>query len=147
MIRRPPISTRTDTLFPYTTLFRSRVRVLPAWISTIRSPAASVSLSLAFSLAPAGYLLADGPVERTTIDWAAAVPARATAATAATDPRARSGTGSSGQDLALPSFVVLHVFPHVQTALVTGQTLTASFGAGSNGQAERSRGGKEGVRN
>src|SRR3546814_18021694 len=34
MIRRPPISTRTDTLFPYTTLFRSddalaaRVRLL-----------------------------------------------------------------------------------------------------------------------
>src|SRR3546814_15567287 len=25
MIRRPPISTRTDTLFPYTTLFRSLV--------------------------------------------------------------------------------------------------------------------------
>src|SRR3546814_13559203 len=28
MIRRPPRSTRTDTLFPYTTLFRSRVHVL-----------------------------------------------------------------------------------------------------------------------
>src|SRR3546814_5684741 len=27
MIRRPPISTRTDTLFPYTTLFRSRTRL------------------------------------------------------------------------------------------------------------------------
>src|SRR3546814_2044025 len=27
MIRRPPRSTRTDTLFPYTTLFRSNVRV------------------------------------------------------------------------------------------------------------------------
>src|SRR3546814_4536636 len=26
MIRRPPISTRTDTLFPYTTLFRSQCR-------------------------------------------------------------------------------------------------------------------------
>src|SRR3546814_3666576 len=26
MIRRPPISTRTDTLLPYTTLFRSAVR-------------------------------------------------------------------------------------------------------------------------
>src|SRR3546814_9929491 len=26
MIRRPPISTRTDTLFPYTTLFRSHLR-------------------------------------------------------------------------------------------------------------------------
>src|SRR3546814_13204031 len=31
MITRPPISTRTDTLFPYTTLFRShRDRVAPA---------------------------------------------------------------------------------------------------------------------
>src|SRR3546814_6643933 len=27
MIRRPPRSTRTDTLFPYTTLFRSVVRL------------------------------------------------------------------------------------------------------------------------
>src|SRR3546814_11868967 len=27
MIRRPPISTRTDTLFPYTTLFRSRLLI------------------------------------------------------------------------------------------------------------------------
>src|SRR3546814_12454195 len=29
MIRRPPRSTRTDTLFPYTTLFRSLVRRAP----------------------------------------------------------------------------------------------------------------------
>src|SRR3546814_17967441 len=29
MIRRPPRSTRTDTLFPYTTLFRSRPRCPP----------------------------------------------------------------------------------------------------------------------
>src|SRR3546814_12263603 len=29
MIRRPPRSTRTDTLFPYTTLFRSHVDDLP----------------------------------------------------------------------------------------------------------------------
>src|SRR3546814_1124724 len=28
MIRRPPRSTRTDTLFPYTTLFRSMPRVI-----------------------------------------------------------------------------------------------------------------------
>src|SRR3546814_6794817 len=27
MIRRPPRSTRTDTLFPYTTLFRAQTRV------------------------------------------------------------------------------------------------------------------------
>src|SRR3546814_15502150 len=30
MIRRPPRSTRTDTLFPYTTLFRSQLDVLVA---------------------------------------------------------------------------------------------------------------------
>src|SRR3546814_5256955 len=29
MIRRPPRSTRTDTLFPYTTLFRSPQQILP----------------------------------------------------------------------------------------------------------------------
>src|SRR3546814_10676245 len=28
MIRRPPRSTRTDTLFPYTTLFRSHIAVI-----------------------------------------------------------------------------------------------------------------------
>src|SRR3546814_7797126 len=31
MIRRPPRSTRTDTLFPYTTLFRSA-----SWIGSVR---------------------------------------------------------------------------------------------------------------
>src|SRR3546814_6466936 len=30
MIRRPPRSTRTDTLFPYTTLFRSRGPAIPS---------------------------------------------------------------------------------------------------------------------
>src|SRR3546814_9777687 len=33
MIRRPPISTRTDTLFPYTTLFRSS---RPAFLLALR---------------------------------------------------------------------------------------------------------------
>src|SRR3546814_4363933 len=34
MLRRPPRSTRTDTLFPYTTLFRSpeTCRALKAWL-------------------------------------------------------------------------------------------------------------------
>src|SRR3546814_10822974 len=36
MIRRPPRSTRTDTLFPYTTLFRSKTRG-PTQISLGRS--------------------------------------------------------------------------------------------------------------
>src|SRR3546814_5295598 len=33
MIRRPPRSTRTDTLFPYTTLFRSRSMAAAGWRS------------------------------------------------------------------------------------------------------------------
>src|SRR3546814_4766112 len=32
MIRRPPRSTRTDTLFPYTTLFRSTVSTLRSFV-------------------------------------------------------------------------------------------------------------------
>src|SRR3546814_17899222 len=35
MIRRPPRSTRTDTLFPYTTLFRSPFFRLPLCTSTV----------------------------------------------------------------------------------------------------------------
>src|SRR3546814_6030971 len=39
MIRRPPRSTRTDTLFPYTTLFRSNPRAVAArlWDGAARS--------------------------------------------------------------------------------------------------------------
>src|SRR3546814_14676232 len=36
MIRRPPRSTRTDTLFPYTTLFRSRSRAKARFISSLK---------------------------------------------------------------------------------------------------------------
>src|SRR3546814_13330845 len=51
MIRRPPISTRTDTLFPYTTLFRSRN--FPGRVhSRIRDAfLASPALVVAFALA------------------------------------------------------------------------------------------------
>src|SRR3546814_13594950 len=57
MIRRPPRSTRTDTLFPYTTLFRSRIlagsRASPARAAPVRArtqwldrkPALSMSAS------------------------------------------------------------------------------------------------------
>src|SRR3546814_15799179 len=44
MIRRPPRSTRTDTLFPYTTLFRSKIDH-PLWMLTFL-----VLTSLTFSL-------------------------------------------------------------------------------------------------
>src|SRR3546814_4808731 len=35
MIRRPPRSTRTDTLFPYTTLFRSLCSLLPRFYEAV----------------------------------------------------------------------------------------------------------------
>src|SRR3546814_5257940 len=50
MKRRPPRSTRTDTLFPYTTLFRS--------------PARSACASSMESQPPAGPPAADGPERR-----------------------------------------------------------------------------------
>src|SRR3546814_7203909 len=40
MVRQPPISTRTDTLFPFTTLFRSvavdEAHLVPAFVLTLR---------------------------------------------------------------------------------------------------------------
>src|SRR3546814_3873824 len=36
MIRRPPRSTRTDTLFPYTTLFRSPAAMRWSFLKTVR---------------------------------------------------------------------------------------------------------------
>src|SRR3546814_18793568 len=47
MIRRPPRSTRTDTLFPYTTLFRSRqniIELLLQWIDRDRKSTALKAL-------------------------------------------------------------------------------------------------------
>src|SRR3546814_8693247 len=46
MIRRPPRSTRTDTLFPYTTLFRSTA----GFLSRITAGRPYVTLKLATSL-------------------------------------------------------------------------------------------------
>src|SRR3546814_16212771 len=57
MIRRPPRSTRTDTLFPYTTLFRSRVARLIADVlrrfdddTTTRHALADEIIGVAFEL-------------------------------------------------------------------------------------------------
>src|SRR3546814_12855532 len=42
MIRRPPRTTRTDTLFPYTTLFRSSLALQPGPIMAAYAPSKSM---------------------------------------------------------------------------------------------------------
>src|SRR3546814_1672956 len=62
MIRRPPRSTRTDTLFPYTTLFRSR-----ASAASSTSPRATLMVVRAAASLAGGYMavsLKDRPVDR-----------------------------------------------------------------------------------
>src|SRR3546814_20337935 len=50
MIRRPPRSTRTDTLFPYTTLFRSSVKWKPIERTMFYASVATGFKSGAFNL-------------------------------------------------------------------------------------------------
>src|SRR3546814_19033939 len=59
MIRRPPRSTRTDTLFPYTTLFRS----LPSRISNAAFEAYPVKATLSEDLNANWKLLMEGQSE------------------------------------------------------------------------------------
>src|SRR3546814_5463386 len=65
MIRRPPRSTRTDTLFPYTTLFRSRacgLRPRSRSVAVLRSSAGPPSGGCGF---PGGATNGEpGPVEQ-----------------------------------------------------------------------------------
>src|SRR3546814_7260849 len=54
MIRRPPRSTRTDTLFPYTTLFRSPIQpiVLPSSSRRAERPGCSAGCAAAIQTKP-----------------------------------------------------------------------------------------------
>src|SRR3546814_14693085 len=89
MIRRPPRSTRTDTLFPYTTLFRSGVSAPmlrgPVFDSSALMAAAAAG-SLGVALAPPSMFARDLAAERLvqpfgiTIDagryWLTRLPSR-----------------------------------------------------------------------
>src|SRR3546814_2531979 len=61
MIRRPPRSTRTDTLFPYTTLFRSDTGRQRPWLCGFSNGAAmAASLLLSNPGAYSGLIMIDG---------------------------------------------------------------------------------------
>src|SRR3546814_9925682 len=61
MIRRPPSSTRTDTLFPYTTLFRSSARANDIF-PILGFLAAMASLAMPLNAWLVGFILAGAVV-------------------------------------------------------------------------------------
>src|SRR3546814_6734256 len=65
MIRRPPSTTRTDTLFPYTTLFRSGSEVLPVVVQSVSSEPAGSDLLVPVPAPP----LDAGPHRSYAFQW------------------------------------------------------------------------------
>src|SRR3546814_4939505 len=59
MIRRPPRSTRTDTLFPHPTLFRSYMINNPAYVAGNGAPERLVVSGAGLSLATPGGIITD----------------------------------------------------------------------------------------
>src|SRR3546814_5721707 len=90
MIRRPPGSTRTDTLFPYTTLFRSLLHVKGDGVETLedmeglklRGPTRQANaLISALGATPVGMpvpampeALSKGVIDGTVIPWEVTTP-------------------------------------------------------------------------
>src|SRR3546814_10916562 len=64
MIRRPPISTRTDTLFPYTTLFRSMESVWFVVIYSVSTLILVAQLDIRLALVVLAWLVAFGFLAR-----------------------------------------------------------------------------------
>src|SRR3546814_17794222 len=81
MIRRPPRSTRTDTLFPYTTLFRScRLTLLALFLVLWSAPAAASDL----------HPVRHGECRLWRIERGDAPPSHIMGKTHITDPRVRA---------------------------------------------------------
>src|SRR3546814_13945414 len=72
MIRRPPRSTLTDTLFPYTTLFRSRMSAMP--ISTALAGAAKPEQFMGLMPVVDGVVLPAQPMEPVASPYGTDVP-------------------------------------------------------------------------
>src|SRR3546814_12978542 len=73
MIRRPPRSTRTDTLFPYTTLFRSN-NVQPVKVDEFRIAVAETYDVIVRPMEDQAYSIIAEPLERDGIGRATLAP-------------------------------------------------------------------------
>src|SRR3546814_8788069 len=67
MIRRPPRSTRTDTLFPYTTLFRSRC--MPFWKPCVSAPLRYARTLCRFLISVTPHAFVRAPATTTRCAW------------------------------------------------------------------------------
>src|SRR3546814_9384009 len=77
MIRRPPRSTRTDTLFPYTTLFRSPADAAPRFRVTVAGetvrnaspdPVAAAKVAVEFAKTNDKFEIVGGAMGETLLD-------------------------------------------------------------------------------
>src|SRR3546814_13729153 len=93
MIRRPPRSTRTDTLFPYTTLFRSSIDAYVG-VSAGYDFATNLGLGLAYDWFEAGPEIAGADVDLNVQTLALGLEYRFRAEPSLCPPRPPSG-GSS----------------------------------------------------
>src|SRR3546814_16967553 len=68
MSRRPPRSTRTDTLFPYTTLFRSITDATIAAMESLGARRAAIAAAVGPCIGRASYEVDQGFVQRFVTD-------------------------------------------------------------------------------
>src|SRR3546814_9640553 len=94
MIRRPPRATRTNTLFPYTTLYRSDRVLFPSTISPTGNPRSASTDSITSPTAPVApttatlyCLLIDSSCRCTAVVLAGAAEAAPAGSCPAGDPR------------------------------------------------------------
>src|SRR3546814_3297558 len=112
MIRQPPGSTRTDTIFPYPTLFRSRTSIARLGITDTAPPEAGDSTPVS--------------AERTTILTASDADEEVRAAVRAVVDEVRAGTR-------LDRIAILHASPEPYARLAHEQLHAA--GIATNGAA------------
>src|SRR3546814_18552952 len=114
MIRRPPRSTRTDTLFPYTTLFRSGSR------SASRCPPGVVAQPARKAAATSGRPMGTERIYAPLNIFETGVTASIVGRFYWTPPRRRQPFGRLKTDLVTPPLAPIHPVPQIDIGQPTG---------------------------
>src|SRR3546814_8816690 len=132
MIRRPPKSTRTDTLFPHTTLFRSP-KIGRSRCGTTRptKPTTPVTATLAPTVSPVpSTTSACNRPSRTPIDRAAASPSVRASSAGAVSSNSSAPTprkGSAGSKSAQPRSVSAPISQSITSAVARSEEHTSEL--------------------